>query len=271
MRDPGRATSSTTAECSESVEYTGAEQPFDVVHLGALVGDDQRALELAHVLGVDPEVRLQRHLHLDARRHVDERAARPHGRVQGGELVVVGRDDLAEPLADELGVLAHRRVHVAEEDALLLEVLPVAVEHDLGLVLRGDAGEVLALGLGDAQLLVGVLDGVGQVVPVVHLPAGGLDVVVDVVEVEVRHVRGEPGRHRLALEVLQRLEPEVPHPLGLVLHLRHLAHDGLVQALLGLEDVVLGVAPAELVAPEVEIVVAMRLLKSEGGEFPLWR
>jgi hypothetical protein len=45
------------------------------VHLGALVDDDQRALELAGVLGVDAEVGLQRQRHIDARRHVDERAA----------------------------------------------------------------------------------------------------------------------------------------------------------------------------------------------------
>ena len=53
--------------------------------------------------------------------------------------------------------------------ALLLEVLPVPVVHDLGLVLRGDAGEVLALGLGDAELLVGGLHLLGQHVPVVDL------------------------------------------------------------------------------------------------------
>jgi hypothetical protein len=73
------------------------------------------------------------------------------------------------------------------------------VEDDLGLVLGGDAGQVLALGLGDAQLLVGVLDGVGQVVPSPRPARRGLDVVVDVVEVEVGHVDGEPLGHRLAL------------------------------------------------------------------------
>jgi hypothetical protein len=59
-------------------------------------------------------------------------------------------------------VLAQGGVHVAEDDALGLEVLAVLVVHDLGLVLGGDAGEVLALGLGDAELLVGVLDGSGS-------------------------------------------------------------------------------------------------------------
>src|SRR5690606_28617803 len=47
---------------------------LDVVHVGALVHDDQRPLELAHVLGVDPEVGLQRLVDVDARRDVDEGA-----------------------------------------------------------------------------------------------------------------------------------------------------------------------------------------------------
>jgi len=39
-------------------------QALDVVDVGALLADDQGALELAHVLGVDPKVGLQRHLDL---------------------------------------------------------------------------------------------------------------------------------------------------------------------------------------------------------------
>ncbi len=94
---------------------------------------------------------------MHARRHVDERAARPHGGVERGELVVAGRDDGAEVLLEELGVLAQRGVGVHEDDALRLELLADLVVDDLGLVLRGDAGdEALALRLGDAELLVGV-------------------------------------------------------------------------------------------------------------------
>ena len=52
---------------------------LDVVDLGALVDDDQRPLELAGVLAVDPEVGLERQRDLDALGHVHERAARPHG------------------------------------------------------------------------------------------------------------------------------------------------------------------------------------------------
>ena len=95
-------------------------------------------------------------------------------RVQRGELVVVRRNDGAEVLPNDLGVLAHGGVHVAEEHAQRLEVLAVAVEDHFGLVLRRDAGQVLALGLGDAEPLVGVLDGVGQVLPAVDLVSVGL-------------------------------------------------------------------------------------------------
>ena len=95
-----------------------------------------------------------------------------------------------------------------EDDALGLEVLAVAVVDDLGLVLGGDAGEVLALGLGDAELLVGVLHRVGQLVPGVDLMVGRLDVVVDVVEEDLRHVAAPVG-HGAPLEVLEGLEPVV--------------------------------------------------------------
>ena len=40
--------------------------PLDIVHLSALVGDYQGPFELSHVLGVDAEIGLERHVHLDA-------------------------------------------------------------------------------------------------------------------------------------------------------------------------------------------------------------
>jgi hypothetical protein len=111
------------------------------VHRGALVGDDQGPLELAHVLGVDAEVGLQRDVDLHALGHVDERAAGPDRRVERGELVVADRDDRAEVLAEQLLVLAQAGVGVDEDDALLLEVRADRVVDDLRLVLRGDAGD----------------------------------------------------------------------------------------------------------------------------------
>ena len=135
----------------------------------------------------------------------------------------------------------------------LAELLAVAVEDDLGLVLRGDAGEVLALGLGDAELLVGRLHLRGQLVPLVDLGAAGLQVVVDVLEVDVGHVDGEPRRHRLALERAQAAQAHVRHPPRLALPPRDLLDDALVDALLRGEGVLDLVAPAELVLAEIEV------------------
>ena len=97
---------------------------------------------------------------------------------------------------DEVGVLAEGRVGIDEDDALLLEVFAQAVVDDLRLVLGADAGQELALGLGDAQLVERVLDLGGDVVPGLPLAVGGLHVVVDVVEVQVAEVAA-PGRGRL--------------------------------------------------------------------------
>ena len=222
---------------------------LDVVHVAALVGDDQRALELAHVLGVDAEVGLQRDLDVHARRHVDERAARPHRRVQRGELVVAGRDDGAEVLLEELGVLLQRGVGVHEDDALALELFVDLVVDHLGLVLRGDArDEALALSLGDAELLVGVLDVVGQVFPGLGLLLGRAHEVLDVVEVDLREI-GTPGGHRLRSKSLSALAA-LEHPFGLALQPRdvgdHLWGDAASGGCAG--DV--GVGPAELVRAE---------------------
>ena len=231
----------------------GGRAALDVMDLAAFVGDDQGPLELAHVLGVDPEVRLERHVHLHAGRDVDERPARPDRRVEGRELVVVRRDELAEVLLHEVGVLAQRRVHVAEQHTLARQVVPVAVVDDFAFVLGGDPGEVLTLGLGDPELVVGGLDRVGKLVPGADLLVDRLYVIENVVEIDPGHVPA-PGRHRPALEVPERLQATVRHPLRLALHPGHLPHDVLVQALLGLEDViVLDIAPAQLVAAQVKI------------------
>ena len=245
MRAPGLAISSTTAECSESERVGRRRAALDVVHVAALVGDDQRPLELAHVLGVDAEVGLQRHLHVHARRHVHERAARPHRAVQRRELVVVGRDDRGEVLAHEVLVLAQARVHVHEDHALLLEVLAHLVVDDLGLVLGADAGEELALGLGDAEAVEGLLDVVGDVVPRALGALGGAHEVVDVVVVDLGQERGAPGGLLAGEEVVERLEAEVAHPLRLGLELGDLRDDLGVDALGRLVEVVLGVVEAE--------------------------
>ena len=231
-----------------AVDRRGAA--LDVVHVGVLVDDDQGPLELAHVLGVDPEVGLQRDVDVHARRHVDEGATGPHRGVERGELVVADRDHGVEVLLEQLRVLLERRVGVLEDDALRLEVLADRVVDDLRLVLRGDAGhEALLLRLGDAELVVGVLDVLGEVLPRGRLLLAGADEVLDVVEVDARQV-GAPGGHGLAVEELEALQAQVEHPLRLGLLRGDVAHDLLAEAALGDRPGVVAVGPAELVAAD---------------------
>ena len=147
------------------------------------------------------------------------------------------------------GVLAQRGVGVEEEDALLLEVLADLVVDDLGLVLRGDAGDQpLLLRLGDAELVVGVLDVLGQVLPGRGLLLGRPDEVLDVVEVD-----GRSGRRPRSASACGRTAAG-PSAAGRASTAARLffaemsAHDGLVEAALrgGAGDV--GVGPAVLVA-----------------------
>src|SRR5207249_4775958 len=107
--------------------------------------------------------------------------------------------------------------------------------------------QVLLLRLGDAQLVPGPPDVFRKVIPRLGLLLGGPDEVVDVVEVDVREV-GAPPRHRTLHEVPVRLQPGLPHPLGLALEPGDLLDDLLVQPPLRREHVVCGVVPPEAVA-----------------------
>jgi hypothetical protein len=153
------------------------------------------------------------------------------------------RDDRPEVGAHELLVLAQAGVHVEEDHALGLEVGLELVVDDLGLVLRADAGQELALGLGDAEPVPGLLDVRREVLPGLRLLLGRPDVVVDVLEVDAGEVAA-PKRHRACLEVLERLQAEVAHPLRLVLVLGDRRDDLARKPPLGLEEVVLGIAEA---------------------------
>ena len=211
---------------------------FDVVHVGTLVDDDQRALKLAHVLCIDAEVGLQRLLDPDARWDVDEGATRPDGRVERRELVVGRRNDRGEVLAEEVLVLKQCLAGIEEQDALVLELLLERVVDDLRLVLGTNAGEKLSLRFGDPQALEGVLDRVGHVVPRARVALGGLEVVEDVVEIDPAEV-GAPIGHRLREEDLVGVKTEVEHPLGLTLVSGDLTNHVLVEAALDLDDRVL--------------------------------
>src|SRR2546426_61011 len=91
---------------------------LEVAHIAALVRDDQRPLELARRLRVDAEIGGQLHGAAHALRDVHERAIREHGRVEGGEEVVVVRHHRAEVLLHQLGILPDRLRDGAENLAV---------------------------------------------------------------------------------------------------------------------------------------------------------
>ena len=240
---------------------------LDVVHVGALVRNDQRALELAHGRRVDAEVGLQRDVDVHALRHVHERAAGPRGGVERAELVVLRGDDGAEVLAHQIGVFAHGGVGVDEDHALIGEILLDGVVDDLGLVLGGHAGDEAALlRLGDAQAVIGVADVVGQFLPRLGLLLDRLDVVFEVVGVEAAEVHAPIG-HRLVQERLEPAQAHVEHPLRLALVGADGAHDVLVDASLRRLAGGIGIVPSVAVVAELldDLVILFDFLLVDAG------
>ena len=130
----------------------GRGAALDKVQVGVVLDDDERVLKLAGALGVQTEVALQWEVELGALGHVDKRAARPYGAVQGRKLVVGGRDERHKLLVDErlpLRVVQGLLYTGVDDTHLGRGVLHVVVDQ-LGVVLRADARQVAALGLGDA-------------------------------------------------------------------------------------------------------------------------
>ena len=118
----------------------GRGATLNEVQVGIVLDDDERVLKLAGALGVKAEVALQREVQLGALGHVDKRAARPHGAVQGRKLVVGGRDERHKLLVDERLPLRVMQgfLNTGVDDAHLgRRVLHVVVD-ELGVVLRAD-------------------------------------------------------------------------------------------------------------------------------------
>ena len=106
--------------------------------------------------------------------------------MQGRKLVVGGRDERHKLLVDERLPLriVQGLLDAGVDDAHLGRGVLHVVVDEFGVVLRADACQVAALGLGDTQALKGVLDVVGHRLPVVLLVGVGLDVGDDVVHVQ---------------------------------------------------------------------------------------
>ena len=249
----------------------GRGAAFQVADVAALVGDDQRALELAGVLGVDAEIGGQLHRAADARRDVDKGSVRKHGRVQRREEVVRRRHDRAEVLPDQFGMLADRFRDRAEDHAglrqFILEGRPHAdgIEdrvhgHPAGVVAALDGRGVGAFDPGqdrlflqrNAQLLIGRQQGGIDLVQRLGLDGHAFRtrVVILVLIVDLGIVQHRPARLGHALPAAEGGQAPLGHPLGLVVLLADQPDDVLVDALGGVFHLDLGVPPV-FVGPHV--------------------
>ncbi len=95
----------------------GRGAAFEIADIGAFIGDDQRALELAGILLVDAEIGRQLHRAAHALGDVDEGAIGEDGAVQRREIVVGHRHDGGEVLLHQLGMLLDRVRDRAEDHA----------------------------------------------------------------------------------------------------------------------------------------------------------
>ena len=253
---------------------------FEIAHIGALVGDDQRALELAGIALVDAEIGRQLHRAAHARRHIDERAVGEHRRIERGEEIVADRHDRAEIFLHQLGMLVHRFRDRHEQHAGLGQLglegggdgngIEHRIDRDPAIAVAAlapltflarlvcgllDAEQRLALAQRNAELLVGAQNFRIDLVERLRrrLRRG---IVIDVLIVDravfdlgpFRLMHGEPAAIRI--------EPPVQHPFRLVLLCRDEADGVFGKAFrrllgfdLGLESILIlvDVDPADLV------------------------
>src|SRR6266581_7309218 len=124
-----------------------------VSHFRAFVCNDEGALELPEVFGVDAKVSLERMLHLHARRDVNERTAAEHSRIKRAKFVVGDRDDLAEPFPENFRIILQSFGRSDENNALFADgFLDVRID-GFAVELRFHAGEKFSLLLRNAKTL----------------------------------------------------------------------------------------------------------------------
>ena len=95
----------------------GGGTAFKVADVTAFVGNDQRALELAGIGGVDPEIGGQLHRAADAFGHIDKGAIREDGGVQPGEEIVAVGDHGTQVFLHQLRVIPDGFGNGAEDHA----------------------------------------------------------------------------------------------------------------------------------------------------------
>ncbi len=165
-----------------------------------------------------------------------------HRGVQRGELVIAGGDDLPEPFPENLRVILQPLGRAGENDALLADgLLDIGID-GLGVELRLDPGEELALLLRDAEPLECPLHVFRHLVPRAGRPLAVREVIADFVKVDRLEVPAGPMRgQRASQEGIERLQAEIANPVRLALHVDDVIDGVARQPVAGVEFVALRV------------------------------
>ena len=162
---------------------------FDEVAVRPLFDDDECMLELSRARCIQTEITLERHLHMDALRHIDEGAAGPDGIVQCRKFMIIRCDQLPEVRLDELRVFLHSRLKIDVDDALLFQLfLDIVIDH-FRVVLRADTGERFLLRFRDAEAVKGVTDILGEILPARFHVRLRTHIGIDVLHIQLGNIR----------------------------------------------------------------------------------
>ena len=108
-------------------------------------------------------------------------------------------------------------IRVGEDHSLFSKIVFERSIDDFAFELSLHAGQELLFRFRDAKFVKGIFDFLRNIVPAASLLIRGLQVVVDVLEVDVDVTA--PIGVWFGFKDLQAFQPEISHPLGLILHL----------------------------------------------------
>ncbi len=105
---------------------------FDKMQVCLLTENNKRVLKLAGSWCIQAEIRLERDGHLDMRRNIYERTARPDGSVQRNKFVIRRRHKLHEMLLYHWPVhwITHSAFHIRVDDTLTAHLLTDIMIHN---------------------------------------------------------------------------------------------------------------------------------------------
>ena len=198
---------------------------FEIGHITALVGDNQRTFKLAGILGIDAEIGGELHRASHAFRDINKCPVGEDRAVQRCKIIVMHRHNLAEPFLHQLRIFLNRLRYAAENHASTFKFCAKGggdrntVEHGVhSHAARAlDASQHFLLCNRDAQLLINTQNFGVYLVQRAKLWLGlRLGVIISVLIIDWRHVELCPIRRRHRFPRCKRLQPPFEHPFRLI-------------------------------------------------------